>query len=372
MAANLLMSLSTPMPAPPSPNSSKGGSEPPSLGAAELRPATGRRHYGRRRGSVPIGDSFVARLGPAGDEPFAAIDDPDDEPHARPPRSGDADRASSASWRWTARPPASRPTAWSSWGRSPSPSSGTCISLETLVHSNDRINPFARRIHGISSETLGGAPPVRPVLERFRRFCRGAVLVEHSADAFDSRLIAATLGESLDADNLDTSRLAAKLFDLRDTIGLERLCAELAVPAPPPPPRARRRRGDHGVLPRAGPARARALRLADPRRPARRRPAPATALGGRRERRPRDDASRRRRGGRRRRRAPPAETPAASDAFPRWPAASSEPGGHLRAPPRPGDPMPASPERQRPGAAPSSRRGPRSGSTSTPGCWVWC
>ncbi len=108
--------------------------------------------------------------------------------------------------------------------------SGHVMSLETLVHSNDRINPFARRIHGISSETLGGAPPVRRVLERFRRFCRGAVLVEHSADAFDTRLIARTLGESLDADNLDTSRLAAKIFDLRDTIGLERLCAELQVP----------------------------------------------------------------------------------------------------------------------------------------------
>ncbi|MGD0834170.1 MAG: hypothetical protein ABSA40_07070 [Candidatus Dormibacteria bacterium] len=55
------------------------------------------------------------------------------------------------------------------------------------------------------------------------------MLIEHSADSFDTRLITRTLGESLDADNVDTSRLAAKLWDLRDTIGLERLCQELSV-----------------------------------------------------------------------------------------------------------------------------------------------
>jgi DNA polymerase III epsilon subunit-like protein len=104
------------------------------------------------------------------------------------------------------------------------------MSFETLVHSNDRINPYARRIHGIAPETLHGAPPVTRVLERFRRFTRGAVLVEHSADAFDTRLIARAIGAGLDADNIDTTRLAAKIFGLRDTIGLERLCRQLGVP----------------------------------------------------------------------------------------------------------------------------------------------
>jgi len=103
------------------------------------------------------------------------------------------------------------------------------MSFETLVHSTDRINPYAKRIHGIGPESLGGAPPVARVLQRFRRFCRGAVLVEHSADAFDTRLIASTMDTPLDADNLDTSRMAAALWDLRDTIGLERLCNELGV-----------------------------------------------------------------------------------------------------------------------------------------------
>ena len=44
------------------------------------------------------------------------------------------------------------------------------MSFETLVHSNDRINPYARRIHGIDAAALNGAPPVSLVVERFQRF----------------------------------------------------------------------------------------------------------------------------------------------------------------------------------------------------------
>lgn len=213
------MALSDPMPATPA-DSTAGGSEPPSRR---------RTRYGRPRGSVPIGDTFVARLGPSGHEPFAAIDDPDEQPLLARPGPGtpiEDLRFVAVDCETTGQ----SPHRLVEIGAVAFTLSGHVMSLETLVHSNDRINPFARRIHGISSETLGGAPPVRRVLERFRRFCRGAVLVEHSADAFDTRLIARTLGESLDADNLDTSRLAAKIFELRDTIGLERLCTELQVP----------------------------------------------------------------------------------------------------------------------------------------------
>jgi len=73
------------------------------------------------------------------------------------------------------------------------------------------------------------APPAEAVLHRFRHFATGTVLVEHSADAFDTRLLARTIGEALENDNVDTSRLAGRLWGLRDTIGLERLCAELGV-----------------------------------------------------------------------------------------------------------------------------------------------
>jgi DNA polymerase III epsilon subunit-like protein len=213
------MALSDPLPAPPV-DPAPGGSDSPT------RP---RPRYGRRRGVLPIGDTFVARLGPSGDERFAAIDDPDDDP----PRERPAPQTPVEALRFVAvdcETTGQSPHRLVELGAVAFTLSGHVMSFETLVHSTDRINPFARRIHGISSETLGGAPPARRVLERFRRFCRGAVLVEHSADAFDTRLITRTLGESLDADNIDTSRLAAKLFDLRDTIGLERLCVELDVP----------------------------------------------------------------------------------------------------------------------------------------------
>jgi DNA polymerase III epsilon subunit-like protein len=201
-----------------------------------VRPAGGdgqsrRPRYGRRRGPLPMGDSFVPRLGPSGKEPFAAIDDGGDDDTAIP----------------LERPTAATPLGelrfvaldCETTGQSPHrlvelgavafTLDRHVMSFETLVHSTDRINPYAKRIHGIGPESLGGAPPVERVLARFQRFCKGAVLVEHSADAFDTRLIASTMETALDADNLDTSRMAGAIWGLRDTIGLERMCSELGV-----------------------------------------------------------------------------------------------------------------------------------------------
>ena len=126
-----------------------------------------RRRYGRRRGRVPTGDKFLPRLGPAGAEPFATLDDTIDS--------------------WTAD----------------RPSPDTPIEELHFV--------------ALDCETTGQSP--HHLVE----------LGEHSADAFDTRLIGRAIGSSLDADNVDTTRLAAKLFDLKDTIGLERLCRELGV-----------------------------------------------------------------------------------------------------------------------------------------------
>jgi len=188
-----------------------------------------RRRYGRRRGRVPVGDRFLPRLGPAGEEPFAALDDPDhDDVPVRPDPS-----TAIGELRFVAldcETTGQSPHHLVELGAVAFTVESHMMSFETLVHSNDRINPYARRIHGIASETLHGAPPVTRVVERFRRFTRGAVLVEHSADAFDTRLIARTIGAGLDADNVDTTRLAAKLFDFKDTIGLERLCRQLGIP----------------------------------------------------------------------------------------------------------------------------------------------
>ncbi|MHB8718344.1 MAG: 3'-5' exonuclease [Candidatus Dormibacteria bacterium] len=188
-----------------------------------------RRRHGRPRGPIPVGDSFVARLGPARGEPFASLEDIDDDATivVRPTRDTPIDelRFVALDCETTGQSP-HRLVELGAVAFTPT---RHLMSFETLVHSTDRINPYAKRIHGIGSETLGGAPPVAMVLRRFRRFCQGAVLVEHSADAFDTRLIASTMETPLDADNLDTSRLAAALWGLRDTIGLERMCNELGV-----------------------------------------------------------------------------------------------------------------------------------------------
>ena len=192
----------------------------------------GRRpRYGRRRGPVPVGDSFVPRLGPSGVEPFAAIDDvagmDEDVAVERPTADTPIEQL-----RFVAldcETTGQSPHRLVELGAVAFTLEAHLMSFETLVHSTDRINPYAKRIHGIGPESLGGAPPVERVLARFQRFCRGAVLVEHSADAFDTRLIASTMETPIDADNLDTSRMAGALWELRDTIGLERMCTELGV-----------------------------------------------------------------------------------------------------------------------------------------------
>jgi DNA polymerase III epsilon subunit-like protein len=187
-----------------------------------------RRRYGRRRGTLPVGECFVSRLGPANGEPFAALDDPDDGTE-RPRPALDTPLDDLLFVSLDCETTGQSPHRLVELGGVTFTMRGHIASFETLVHCTDRINPYARRLHGITGASLAGAPPPDAVLTRFRRFAAGSVLIEHSADAFDTRLIARTSGEDFDADNIDTSRLAGKLWDLRDTIGLERLCAELGV-----------------------------------------------------------------------------------------------------------------------------------------------
>ncbi|MDQ6856013.1 MAG: 3'-5' exonuclease [Candidatus Dormibacteraeota bacterium] len=200
---------------------------------APQRPGSGgqRPRYGRRRGPGPIGTSFVPRLGPSAGEPFATIDDVDEELDALPSQRPAPDTPVEE-LRFVAldcETTGQSPHRLVELGATAFTLDRHIMSFETLVHSTDRINPYAKRIHGIGPESLGGAPPVERVLARFRRFCQGAVLVEHSADAFDTRLIASTMDTAIDADNIDTSRMAGIIWDLRDTIGLERMCRELGV-----------------------------------------------------------------------------------------------------------------------------------------------
>jgi len=187
-----------------------------------------RRRHGRQRGTIPPGETFVARLGPVNGEPFVSLHDAHDEPSPERP-SPDTRLEALTFVALDCETTGQSPHRLVELGAVAFTLSGHVASLETLVHNTDRINPYARRVHGISTPILAGAPPPGAVLERFRRFAAGAVLVEHSAHAFDTRLIPRPLVEPPAHPNIDTSRLAAKLWDLRDTIGLERLCAELGI-----------------------------------------------------------------------------------------------------------------------------------------------
>ena len=210
--------------------------------------ATARRHrYGRQRGAPVPGSDFRPRLGPASPQVGARFNAPlppdalglEAEASLVPAFDTPIDQLQlvSVDCETTGQSPhhlvelgavrfrvpaADEPLEL--WEGGPPPDA-----METLVHTTDHINSYARRVHGITRDMLQGAPPADLVLRRFLRFARGAVLVEHSADAFDTRLIGRTVGHSLPHPTLDTSRLAKLLFDLRDTIGLERLCERLGV-----------------------------------------------------------------------------------------------------------------------------------------------
>jgi len=56
--------------------------------------------------------------------------------------------------------------------------------FDTLVDCQAPINPYAHRRHHIDRSMLIGAPEFRDARRAFLRFAQGAVLVEHSHDAF--------------------------------------------------------------------------------------------------------------------------------------------------------------------------------------------
>ncbi|MFI4972666.1 MAG: PolC-type DNA polymerase III, partial [Hyphomicrobiales bacterium] len=61
--------------------------------------------------------------------------------------------------------------------------------FDTLVDCRAPINPYARRRHHIDRSMLIGAPEFKDARRAFLRFAHGAVLVEHSHDAFDTWLV---------------------------------------------------------------------------------------------------------------------------------------------------------------------------------------
>jgi DNA polymerase III subunit epsilon len=107
--------------------------------------------------------------------------------------------------------------------------------FDTLVDCRAPINPYARRRHHIDRSMLIGAPEFKDARRGFLRFAQGAVLVEHSHDAFDTWLVGRGLESPLEHPIIDTTALARMVLDLPkgQTPGLARLVADLEVDITP-------------------------------------------------------------------------------------------------------------------------------------------
>ena len=107
--------------------------------------------------------------------------------------------------------------------------------FDTLVNCRAPINPYARRRHHIDRSMLIGAPEFKDARRAFLRFAQGAVLVEHSHDAFDTWLVGRGLESPLAHPIIDTTALARLVLDLPkgQTPGLARLVEELGVDVTP-------------------------------------------------------------------------------------------------------------------------------------------
>jgi len=107
--------------------------------------------------------------------------------------------------------------------------------FDTLVDCRAPINPYARRRHHIDRSMLIGAPEFKDARRAFLRFAQGAVLVEHSHDAFDTWLVGRGLESPLEHPIIDTTALARLVLDLPkgQTPGLAMLVAELGVDVTP-------------------------------------------------------------------------------------------------------------------------------------------
>ena len=107
--------------------------------------------------------------------------------------------------------------------------------FDTLVDCRAPINPYARKRHHIDRSMLIGAPEFKDARRAFLRFAFGAVLVEHSHDAFDTWLVGRGLESPLAHPIIDTTALARLVLDLPkgQTPGLARLVEELGLDVTP-------------------------------------------------------------------------------------------------------------------------------------------
>jgi len=97
--------------------------------------------------------------------------------------------------------------------------------FDTLVDCQAPINPYAHRRHHIDRSMLIGAPEFRDARRAFLRFAQGAVLVEHSHDAFDTWLVGrGLLSKRRDCNMLTEVRLHKLLNLLLEFFGRRKRC----------------------------------------------------------------------------------------------------------------------------------------------------
>ena len=113
--------------------------------------------------------------------------------------------------------------------------SGPLSFFDTLVDCRAPINPYAKKRHHIDRSMLIGAPEFKDARRAFLRFAQGAVLVEHSHDAFDTWLVGRGLESPLQHPIIDTTALARLVLELPkgQTPGLARLVEELGLDVTP-------------------------------------------------------------------------------------------------------------------------------------------
>src|SRR6202163_1182005 len=113
--------------------------------------------------------------------------------------------------------------------------SGPLSFFDTLVDCRAPINPYAKKRHHIDRSMLIGAPEFRDARRAFLRFAQGAVLVEHSHDAFDTWLVGRGLESPLQHPIIDTTALARLVLELPkgQTPGLAKLVEVLGLDVTP-------------------------------------------------------------------------------------------------------------------------------------------
>ncbi|MCW5633784.1 MAG: DNA polymerase III subunit epsilon [Rubrivivax sp.] len=105
--------------------------------------------------------------------------------------------------------------------------------FDRRVRPRRAVRASAEAVHGISTASLAGEPPLEQVLPAFARFCEGTVLVAHNA-AFDMRfleLARVRTGVAFDQPVLDTMLLSAAVLPGHrdDEHHLEQIAARLGV-----------------------------------------------------------------------------------------------------------------------------------------------